>query len=243
MHSGDQRDRDGDEAFITATREVYRAGQAVQKAVDAAIWSAQGRRADAQVGDLRTAVSDVQMTLTALKVKTRSARSDGAAGQRGIQAGVRRPDDACSTCWRVRSSPMRRRKPMRSLVLAQRWVWRWIRRSAPGTPARVTVVADGDRPGTVRSEMETGTSLRAKSNMPLVAHGACRSVAWKDISFATVKRAAQYSEEDYFQQQAAARTAAWLLRPSSAGGCFAPSASLDTGPSSRRCGSADQHGH
>lgn len=224
---GDQRERDGDEAFVTATREVYRAGQAVQKAVDAAL----APHKDAgltrkEVEDLRTAVSDVQLTLTALRVKhdllEAMVQQDNAAFKLAF-AGRMTPLYTLATSVYGNAS----QKADAFLVLAQRSLGDEIKKiGTKDAGTRMTVVMTATDPNGARSEMET-VHYFVQSNMPLVAHGGVSISGLKDISFATVKRAAQYSEEDYFQQQSNPEQLlgystflAWQL--------FAPSSSLDT---------------
>ncbi len=221
------RDQDRDEAFVTATREVYRAGQAVQKAVDAAL----APHKDAgltrrEVEQLRTATSDVQMALTALRVKHDL-----------LQAMVEQDNTAFRAAFAGRVAPLytlatnvfreASQKADAFLVLAQRSLGDEIKKiGTKDAGTRVTVVMTATDPNGARSEMET-VHYFVQSNMPLVAHGGVSLSGLKDISFATVKRAAQYSEEDYFQQQSDAEQLlgystflAWQL--------FAPKSSLDT---------------
>ena len=65
---------------------------------------------------------------------------------------------------------------------------------------RVTVTLLSTDPNGVKDEFET-IHYVSQSSMPLVAHGGLAFAGIKDVTFDKVKRAAQFSEEDVFQQR------------------------------------------
>ena len=65
---------------------------------------------------------------------------------------------------------------------------------------RVTVTLISTDPSGIKDEFET-IHYVSQSSMPLVAHGGLTYAGIKDVTFDKVKRAAQFSEEDVFQQR------------------------------------------
>ncbi len=71
---------------------------------------------------------------------------------------------------------------------------------------RVTVTLAATDPDGVRQEVET-IHYVSQSSMPLVAHGGVAFSGIRDVTFEKVRRAVEFSEEDFFARQASDTTA------------------------------------
>jgi hypothetical protein len=190
-----------DARLVTASREVYRAAQAVQRKVDAALAPHKSpglSPEEARALDASTA--DVQAALTTLHEANAT-----------LQQLVEADDASFKTAFSSRSSTLyalatnahsaATTKADAFLTLARRSLGDEIKKvGTKDAGTRVTVVMTATDPSGAKSEVET-VHYFVQSVMPLVAHGGVVVSGLKDVSFEKVKRAAQFSEEDYFQQQ------------------------------------------
>jgi hypothetical protein len=192
---------DGAGRLLNATRIVYRDAQELQRRIDAAM--APHRKPGltaAEVSQLRTAsegVSTAAQTLDAsYRELQRLVESDADVFKAAFASATARYYNLASTTYATASA-----RADSFAALAERSLGDDIEKlGTRNAGTRVTVVLTATEQTGVKDDFET-IHYFVQTSMPLVAHGGLAFSGVKDISFEAVKRAAQFSEEDFFQQR------------------------------------------
>jgi hypothetical protein len=187
--------------LLNATRAVYHDAQEVQRRIDAAIapHKKPGLTPD-EVRTLTTTTSEVSAAAAALSASYRELQrlveSDPDTFKAAFASTTSRYYNLASTSYATASS-----RADSFLALAARSLGDDVKKIGTrdeGTRVTVTLTAT-DQSG-ASDDFET-IHYFVQTSMPLVAHAGVAFSGVKDISFKQVKRAVQFSEEDFFQQQ------------------------------------------